>query len=86
MTRWQINEDVLLDSSFGTKRYKITVENGRFYPMSDPKGYSGSGLQLSFGLRRIFNESPYPPKEVWRPEQMCMVESMRQFEMMRNET
>jgi hypothetical protein len=75
---WHVNEDVLLDSAFDTKQYKIVVENGQFYPKGGPQG--GPIAQL-FALRVIFDKSPYPPKEEWRPEQMNMVESVRQFEM-----
>ncbi|KAJ7629677.1 hypothetical protein DFH06DRAFT_1225102 [Mycena polygramma] len=70
----RINEDVLLDAAFESRVLGITVDRGRFRTASDSNTYGAQAFQL----RLSFDVSPYPAKDVWRPEQHNMVESMGQ--------
>ncbi|KDR81166.1 hypothetical protein GALMADRAFT_136208 [Galerina marginata CBS 339.88] len=71
---------LLLASAFKPRVFNIIVERGEFVP---PLGFDRKKPRRPFplfGLRLVFDESPYPGKGGWQPERAAMLEDMRQFE------
>ncbi|KAJ7238247.1 hypothetical protein C8J57DRAFT_1374209 [Mycena rebaudengoi] len=75
----QINEEVLLDGAFETRRIDIVIENGEF-GLACHYGARG-GIGPIYGFRLTFSTSPYPPIEMWRPEEHNTAEMMRHPQM-----
>lgn len=64
----QVIEANLLDAAFQPKTYKVELAKGRF-ALADWLWWEGKyppkHSDLWFGLRVIFDKSPYPPLEEW---------------------
>ncbi|KAJ7159999.1 hypothetical protein C8R43DRAFT_1177595 [Mycena crocata] len=78
ITGRRINDDLLLDEAFQTKQYNITVRRGRFANQHATK--RNQPKPTLHALEMMFDKSPLPAKDEWKPEQQAMVESIRQYE------
>ncbi|KAG5653798.1 hypothetical protein H0H81_010468 [Sphagnurus paluster] len=78
LSGYRLNDGVLLEDAFRPRRFTIRVDSGRFLPQKDAQHASRDSPR--YGLRMVFDASPYPVPELWRPEQHSMVDSMGQFE------
>lgn len=57
-----------MEETFQEKTFTVHLEKGVFpTPVcaKDPKSFPDA---RKFGLQLVFDESPYPPPEVWMPE------------------
>ena len=57
-----------MEEAFQEKTFTVHLEKGVFpTPVcaKDPKSFPDA---RKFGLQLVFDESPYPPPEVWMPE------------------
>ncbi|KAI1409889.1 hypothetical protein F5Y13DRAFT_169166 [Hypoxylon sp. FL1857] len=64
-----VNEYSLTDEAFRPKSYTIRIEKGNFM-VPCCVGYVSSSKTPRYGLRMLFDKSPYPPRSQWRePEQ-----------------
>lgn len=68
-----VNETNLVDAAFRPRTYKIDLSKGRFYK-PDWLAFEGDlskpakDLEIWYGLRLVFNQSPYPPLEEWKED------------------
>ncbi|KAJ7107913.1 hypothetical protein C8R44DRAFT_804424 [Mycena epipterygia] len=79
VVRNQINEEVLLDSAFEARRIDIVIESGEFDLACHYGARGGTGP--IYGFRLTFTTSPYPPIDMWKPEEHHVVEMMRHPQM-----
>lgn len=70
----RVNEANLIDAAFQPKIYKLELAKGRF-AMPDWLHWEGKTFspprddpEIWFGLRLVFDKSPYPPLEEWIEE------------------
>jgi hypothetical protein len=65
---YQINEKLLTDAAFQPKTYTIRLEKGRFRTQYDMQhdGKKIAPWAPWYGLRLVFDVSPYPPREEWK--------------------
>ena len=66
-------ENTLMEEAFQTKTFTVHLEKGVFpTPVcaKDPKSFPDV---RKFGLQLVFDESPYPPPEVWMPERRSLM-------------
>lgn len=68
-----VNETNLVDAAFRPRIYQIELAKGRFY---EPDWLAFEGVpskppkdsEIWYGLRLVFDRSPYPPLEQWKEE------------------
>ncbi|KAI1202086.1 hypothetical protein F5X97DRAFT_287967 [Nemania serpens] len=70
-SKGRLNGDLLNDSAFRPKTYRVRLERGDFVPTADAKAYESAGCALPghtprYRLKLVFDPSPYPPAGDWR--------------------
>ncbi|OBR02644.1 hypothetical protein CH63R_13870 [Colletotrichum higginsianum IMI 349063] len=66
MSRYTINEDILTDDAFKSKRMHITLETGTFGTQFDARQKEELPETPKFKYRLTFDVSPYPKRNQWK--------------------
>ncbi|OAA72184.1 hypothetical protein ISF_01257 [Cordyceps fumosorosea ARSEF 2679] len=71
MSKYKINESLLVEAAFQPKTYTFTLEKGNFFTPYDAQSPEGlTEFTPRFQLRLTFDTSPYPPRDEWKkPEE-----------------
>ncbi|KAJ7079817.1 hypothetical protein B0H15DRAFT_497405 [Mycena belliarum] len=73
----QINEEVLLDGAFETRRIDIVIETGEFGLACHYGPLRNGSIGPIYGFRLTFSTTPYPPMEMWKPEEHNVAEMLK---------
>jgi hypothetical protein len=61
-----INATHLSDEAFTCRKFKVSIEKGRFIAGEDKKKGLSTWSGTNFAYRLIFDSSPYPPEQMWK--------------------